>query len=73
MGKRVKIVLAALAVALVSVLVWHIAQPHEPTTKEPVYKGRTLMSWLKDVGADGIIPGDPVGMASLDFHGSKFA
>ena len=42
MGKRVYVALAALAVALVSAIVWQVVKPCEP-----VYKGRTLSSWLE--------------------------
>ena len=41
MGKRVYIALAVLAVALVGVTMWRVWQQ-----REPVYKGRTLTSWL---------------------------
>jgi hypothetical protein len=41
MGKRAYIVLAVLAVALVGVTMWRVWQQ-----REPVYKGRTLTSWL---------------------------
>ena len=46
MGTRVKIVLVVLAVALVGVIVWRVAQTRE---REPVYNGRTLTSWLQDL------------------------
>jgi hypothetical protein len=42
MGKRVRIALAVLAVALVSVTVWQVAQP-----SEPIYQGKPLSSWMK--------------------------
>jgi hypothetical protein len=41
--KRIYIALAVLAVALASVFVWQVFKPSD----EPVYKGRTLSSWLK--------------------------
>ena len=39
--KRVKIVLAVLAAALVGVTTWHL-----PRTREPIYQGKPLSSWL---------------------------
>lgn len=44
MGKRAYVVMAVLAVALVGVSMWRAWQQ-----REPVYKGRTLTSWLKDI------------------------
>ena len=44
MGKRVKIALAVLSVALVGVIGWELAQPREP---EPVYQGKSLSEWLR--------------------------
>jgi hypothetical protein len=41
MGKRVKAALVLLTVALVGVIVCHMAQP-----REPVYKARSLRSWV---------------------------
>jgi HEAT repeat protein len=42
MPKRVKTALASVSIALVGVIVWKVAQP-----REPIYKGRTLTSWLE--------------------------
>ena len=41
--KRVKIAIAIVALALIGVIVWQVARQ-----REPVYKGRTLTSWLRD-------------------------
>jgi HEAT repeat protein len=43
MGKRVKITIAVLAVALVGVIGWQAWPP-----PEPVYEGKPLSSWLRD-------------------------
>lgn len=45
MVKRVKILLAVAFMAMVGVIVWQLVQPREP---EPVYRERTLTSWLRD-------------------------
>jgi HEAT repeat protein len=42
MGKRVKVALVVLTVALVGAIVWQVAQP-----REPVYQGKLLSEWLK--------------------------
>jgi len=44
MGKRLEIAIAVLAVALVGVIGWQVAQPTQP---EPLYEGKTLSAWLK--------------------------
>ena len=44
MGKRVKIVLASVALALVGVIGWQVAKPSEP---EPVYQGKRLSELVK--------------------------
>ena len=49
MGKRGNIVLVVVAIALVGVIVWQLAQPRDP---EPAYKGKSLRAWLETY-ADG--------------------
>jgi hypothetical protein len=52
--KWLKIALVVLAVALVGVICWQVVRPSD----EPVYKGRTLTSWLENyarVPLDGYI------------------
>jgi HEAT repeat protein len=49
MGKRAKVVLALLAVALVGVIVWQTWRPHEP-----VYEGKPLSFWLKGYTPRGL-------------------
>lgn len=44
MPKRVKNVLVFFLIAIVGVVVWQVAQRREP---EPVYRGKTLSSWLR--------------------------
>ena len=55
MGKRLKIALAVLVVALVGVIAYRVAQPPD----EPVYQGKPLSEWLNIhtpfQGASGII------------------
>ena len=44
MQKRLKVALLVMAVALVGVILWQVAQPDET---EPVYQGKPLSEWLK--------------------------
>jgi hypothetical protein len=43
MGKRVKVALAVVVVALVGVIVWQVWPPSD----EPVYQGKPLSSWVR--------------------------
>jgi HEAT repeat protein len=63
MRKRIKIVLAGLLVAAISVLVWQLLRP-----REPVYEGQSLTAWLRRSAGDDEVasndsdpPRDPAG------------
>jgi hypothetical protein len=53
--KRVRIILVLLFLAIVAVIWWQVSKG-----QEPVYKGRTVDSWLNDItnNPSGVIPGN---------------
>ena len=53
MGKRLKIAVAVLVVALVGVTAWRVTQPQDEP--EPVYQGKKLSEWMKVYGAGDAI------------------
>jgi hypothetical protein len=59
--KRVRIAIVIVFVALIGAIGWQVVKPNEP---EPIYKGRTLTSWLKDWDA-GPVTALTVGPSTL--------
>jgi HEAT repeat protein len=74
MGKRVRIVLAAAALALVGLIVWQLLKP-----SEPVYKGKALSAWVAlynlpyhaDSKRDGSVQKNPEARDAITQIGTK--
>jgi hypothetical protein len=64
MGKKRRIVLAVLLVAMGGGVAWLALRPTEPP--EPVYQGKRLSAWLDDYYISGLTHGSPVENDEVD-------